>query len=102
MAFRKSAYGVGGALAAILALVSCATDTGGPSTNITASAAPAPAAQPAPQAATPAQPSYAEKLAQMKLEIPYTKYVLKNGLTLLVNEDHKTPTVYFNIWYHVA
>src|SRR6185436_5821784 len=86
-----------------LALASCATDAGGSSTSVSTTTA-APAAQPAPaqQAATPAQPSYAEKLAAMKLEIPYTKYVLKNGLTLLVNEDHKTPTVYFNIWYHVA
>ena len=34
--------------------------------------------------------------------IPYTKFVLKNGLTLLVHEDHKTPVVAVNTWYHVG
>ncbi len=36
------------------------------------------------------------------IDIPYTKYVLPNGLTLIVNEDHKAPIVAFNIWYHVG
>src|SRR5688572_16651227 len=36
------------------------------------------------------------------LDIPYTKYVLANGLTLIVHEDHKTPIVAVNIWYHVG
>ena len=35
-------------------------------------------------------------------EIPYTKYVLKNGLTLIVHEDHKAPIVAVNVWYHVG
>ncbi|MBV7538300.1 insulinase family protein [Duganella sp. sic0402] len=35
-------------------------------------------------------------------DIPYTKFVLKNGLTLLVHEDHKTPVVAVNTWYHVG
>ncbi len=35
-------------------------------------------------------------------DIPYTKYVLKNGLTLLVHEDHKLPVVAVNTWYHVG
>jgi len=35
-------------------------------------------------------------------EIPYTKFVLKNGLTLLVHEDHKAPIVAVNVWYHVG
>ena len=34
--------------------------------------------------------------------IPYTQYVLPNGLTLIVNEDHKAPIVAFNVWYHVG
>jgi zinc protease len=34
--------------------------------------------------------------------IPYTKFVLKNGLTVLVHEDHKTPVVAVNTWYHVG
>ncbi len=35
-------------------------------------------------------------------DIPYTKYVLRNGLTLLVHEDHKLPVVAVNTWYHVG
>jgi zinc protease len=35
-------------------------------------------------------------------EIAYTKFVLKNGLTLLVHEDHKSPVVAINTWYHVG
>ncbi len=34
--------------------------------------------------------------------VPYTKFVLKNGLTVLVHEDHKTPVVAVNTWYHVG
>ena len=34
--------------------------------------------------------------------IPYTRFVLPNGLTLIVNEDHKAPIVAFNVWYHVG
>src|SRR5439155_547260 len=30
------------------------------------------------------------------------RFVLKNGLTLLVHEDHKAPIVAVNIWYHVG
>ena len=36
------------------------------------------------------------------LDIPYKKFVLKNGLTVLVHEDHKAPIVAVNIWYHVG
>jgi zinc protease len=35
-------------------------------------------------------------------DIPYTKFVLTNGLTVLVHEDHKTPIVAVNTWYHVG
>jgi len=35
-------------------------------------------------------------------DIAYKKFVLKNGLTLLVHEDHKTPVVAINTWYHVG
>ncbi|OON59700.1 peptidase M16 [Massilia sp. KIM] len=34
--------------------------------------------------------------------IPYTKFTLKNGLTVIVHEDHKTPVVAVNTWYHVG
>jgi zinc protease len=35
-------------------------------------------------------------------DIPYTMFKLKNGLTVLVHEDHKTPVVAVNTWYHVG
>ncbi len=35
-------------------------------------------------------------------DIPYTKFVLKNGLTVLVHEDRKSPVVAVNTWYHVG
>lgn len=37
-----------------------------------------------------------------EINIPFTKYVLDNGLTLIVHEDHKAPIVAVNIWYHVG
>ena len=37
-----------------------------------------------------------------QLEIPFTRFVLDNGLTLLVHEDRKAPIVAVNIWYHVG
>ena len=38
----------------------------------------------------------------LDLEIPFTKFVLDNGLTLIVHEDHKAPIVAVNVWYHVG
>src|SRR6266849_10215798 len=41
--------------------------------------------------------------AQTKdVEIPYQKFVLENGLTVIVHEDHKAPIVAVNTWYHVG
>lgn len=37
-----------------------------------------------------------------KVDIPYKKFVLDNGLTVLIHEDHKAPVVAVNIWYHVG
>lgn len=37
-----------------------------------------------------------------KVDIPYQKFTLDNGLTLIVHEDHKAPIVAFNVWYHVG
>jgi len=44
-------------------------------------------------------------MAQTKsgeVDIPYQKFVLDNGLTVLVHEDHKAPIVAINTWYHVG
>ncbi len=35
-------------------------------------------------------------------DIPYEEFVLDNGLKVIVHEDHKTPIVALNIWYHVG
>jgi zinc protease len=35
-------------------------------------------------------------------EIPHQTFVLDNGLTLLVHEDHSVPVVAVNLWYHVG
>ena len=37
-----------------------------------------------------------------EIDIPYERFVLPNGLTLLVYEDHKAPIVAVNVWYHVG
>lgn len=62
------------------------------------------------QAQTEAKPKTAPKAktaATNAVNIPipdvkYTKFVLKNGLTVLVHEDHKAPIVAINTWYHVG
>ncbi len=36
------------------------------------------------------------------LDIPYDSFNLENGLTVLVHEDHKSPVVALNLWYHVG
>jgi zinc protease len=36
------------------------------------------------------------------VDIPYQRFVLPNGLTLIVHEDHKAPIVAVNVWYHVG
>jgi zinc protease len=41
-------------------------------------------------------------VADTKIEIPFKKFVLTNGLTLIVHEDHKAPIVAVNLWYHVG
>ena len=34
--------------------------------------------------------------------IPFEKYKLKNGLEVILSEDHTLPLVSVNIWYHVG
>lgn len=36
------------------------------------------------------------------IDIPYEKFVLDNGLTLIVHEDPKAPIAAVNVWYHVG
>ncbi|MCU0397922.1 MAG: insulinase family protein [Cyclobacteriaceae bacterium] len=37
-----------------------------------------------------------------QLVIPYEKYVLPNGLTLIIHEDHSDPVVHVDVTYHVG
>lgn len=36
------------------------------------------------------------------ISIPYAKYQLDNGLTVLIHEDHSDPVVYVDVTYHVG
>jgi zinc protease len=40
--------------------------------------------------------------AGAEIDIPFKKFTLDNGLTLIVHEDHKSPIVAVNVWYHVG
>ena len=37
-----------------------------------------------------------------EIDIPYKRFTLDNGLTVIVHEDHKAPIVAINTWYHVG
>lgn len=47
-------------------------------------------------------PAAAKSTEFPDIRIPYERYVLDNGLTLILHEDHKAPVVAVNIWYHVG
>lgn len=36
------------------------------------------------------------------LQVPYDKYKLDNGLTVIIHEDHSDPVVYVDVTYHVG
>ncbi len=40
--------------------------------------------------------------AQAKLDVPYQRFIMPNGLNVVLHEDHTTPTVSVNIWYHTG
>jgi zinc protease len=46
-------------------------------------------------------PAFAQ-FDRAKFAIPYKKFVLDNGLTVIVHEDHSVPIVAVNLWYHVG
>src|SRR5713226_7026548 len=37
-----------------------------------------------------------------KIEVPYTRFTLPNGLAVILHEDHSIPMVSVNMWYHVG
>ncbi len=50
------------------------------------------------------QMKLAEKIVRKadELVIPYEKYILANGLTVLIHEDHSDPVVHVDVTYHVG
>jgi len=41
-------------------------------------------------------------LVAQTIDIPYKRFVLDNGLTVIIHEDHKAPIVAVNVWYHIG
>ena len=39
---------------------------------------------------------------EVRISVPYTRFVLPNGLNVILHEDHTTPMVSVNCWYHVG
>ncbi|TLY53427.1 MAG: insulinase family protein [Gammaproteobacteria bacterium] len=46
--------------------------------------------------------SKAADMSATPIDIPFEKFQLDNGLTVVVHEDHKAPVVAVSIWYHVG
>ena len=44
----------------------------------------------------------ASSMAITQVKIKYEKYVLPNGLNVILHEDHSVPIVSVNLWYHVG
>ncbi|MDZ4365177.1 pitrilysin family protein, partial [Brevundimonas sp.] len=61
----------------------------------------APAQAPS-QASAPAFQAAPVSELVAEVDIPYTKFTLDNGLTVLVHEDHKAPVVAVSVWYNVG
>ncbi|CAM3422544.1 M16 family metallopeptidase [Parendozoicomonas haliclonae] len=52
--------------------------------------------------ATTATNSAVAQQALPEVQIPFEKFTLDNGLTVIVNEDRKAPVVAVNVWYKVG
>jgi zinc protease len=55
-----------------------------------------------PLAAKPAAQSSAAAVSLPKVELPYERFVLPNGLRVIVHTDRKAPLVAVHMWYHVG
>lgn len=86
--------------AALFALAACSDDA--PNTQSTANAG----ADMAMQAAAPSDPGYTliERVEadSSEIVIPYSKYELDNGLTVIIHEDMSDPLVHVDVTYHVG
>ena len=87
---------MGTKLAALI--LAAATLLGVSSAQTAGSASTKPSQAKAPQAMS----SQAQATQTKDIDISYTRFVLDNGLTVIVHEDHKAPIVAINMWYHVG
>jgi zinc protease len=39
---------------------------------------------------------------ESRITVPYTRFSMPNGLDVVLHEDHTTPTITVNCWYHVG
>src|SRR5512140_2004564 len=39
---------------------------------------------------------------ETRISVPYTRFTLPNGLDVILHEDHTTPMVAVDMWYHVG
>jgi len=46
--------------------------------------------------------AHAEEDLATQIDLPYERFQLDNGLTVLVHSDHSTPTVFVGMWYGVG
>src|SRR6185503_15090250 len=42
------------------------------------------------------------RAAEPVLHVPFTRYRLPNGLTVILHEDHQLPQVVVDLWFHVG
>ena len=80
-------------LAALLAVIA-------PAAPVLAQTFVAPMAATSPQAAELRAAPVAELVSEVN--IPWTRFVLDNGLTVIVHEDRKAPVVAVSVWYNVG
>ena len=80
-------------LAALLAVIA-------PAAPVFAQTSAAPVAATTPQAAELRAAPVAELVAEV--DIPWTRFTLDNGLTVIVHEDRKAPVVAVSVWYNVG
>ncbi len=53
-------------------------------------------------ALAPVGPAAAQEAGAASVHVPFERYTLPNGLTVILSEDHTTPTVAVDVWYHVG
>ena len=46
--------------------------------------------------------TFIPSIVHTQVNVPFEKYVLPNGLNIILHEDHSVPVVGINVWYHVG